>query len=115
MFKRKAEEVNEEEVTKAGSTKTTIRWLITKEDGSENYATRRIEIQPDGEVGLHQHPEEHHIYVLEGEAKFINKDGKTEFTAVKGEVIFIPPNESHKIKNETEETFIFLCIIPYLN
>ncbi len=114
MFRRKTKDIIEEEVTKAGSTKTTIRWLITKEDGSENFTTRSFEIKSGGEVGLHQHPEEHHIYVLEGDAKFINEDGEIEFIASKDDVIYIPPNESHRIKNDTEETFKFICIIPYL-
>ena len=114
MFLRKSENVKKEIVTKASSTKTTILWLISKEYDSNNFASRRFEIQAGGEVGLHQHPEEHHIYILEGEAKFINKEGETEFIAVKDDAILIPSNEFHRIKNESNDLFIFLCVIPYL-
>ena len=46
MIKKHYTEVPEEEVTMANSIKTTIRWLITKEDGAKRYTTRRFEIQP---------------------------------------------------------------------
>ncbi|GAI62378.1 unnamed protein product, partial [marine sediment metagenome] len=42
-LKKNYKEVKEEVVTKANSTKTTIRWLITKDDGALGYATRRFE------------------------------------------------------------------------
>ncbi|MEJ2249133.1 MAG: cupin domain-containing protein [Candidatus Lokiarchaeota archaeon] len=114
MIKKNYKEVKEEIVTKADSKKTTIRWLITKQDGSERYATRRFEIEPGGEIGLHDHPWEHHIYVLQGNADFVNNEGKV-FTANKDDVIFIPPNEVHSMQNKSNETFIFLCVIPYLD
>ncbi|MBD3212573.1 MAG: cupin domain-containing protein [Candidatus Lokiarchaeota archaeon] len=111
MIKKKIDDVENEVVTKANSTQTTVRWLITKDDGPTHFATRRFEIQPGGEVGLHQHTEEHHIYVLEGEAGFYNKDG-FKFAAKRDEVIFIPPNEPHSIKNDSDKIFSFICIIP---
>ncbi|MBN1215819.1 MAG: cupin domain-containing protein [Candidatus Lokiarchaeota archaeon] len=114
MLLKKSKKIEKEIVTKANSIKTTIQWLITKEDGSINFATRRFEIQPEGEVGLHNHPEEHHIYILEGEAEFINMEGEIVFRAVKDDAIFIPSNEYHRIKNNSKEVFVFLCIIPYL-
>jgi len=113
MLKKNIKEVEEEIVTKAGSTKTKIKWLITENDGPTHFATRRFEIQPGGKVGLHKHPEEHHVYVLNGEAEFFNGDG-VKFTGKKDEVIYIPPNELHGIRNTFEETFVFICVIPYL-
>ncbi|TXT66350.1 MAG: hypothetical protein BAJALOKI3v1_30008 [Promethearchaeota archaeon] len=113
MIKKKIDDVENEVVTKANSTQTRVRWLITKDDGSTHFATRRFEIQSGGEVGLHEHPEEHHIYVLEGEAGFYDEAG-FKFTAKRDEVIFIPPNELHSIKNDNDKPFSFICIIPYL-
>lgn len=113
MIKKHYTDVHEEVVTKANSTKTTIRWLITKEDGSARYTTRRFEIQPGGQIGVHSHPEEHHIYILEGECLLVNENAD-QIKASKGEVIYIPPNEPHGYKNESSEKVAFLCIIPYL-
>lgn len=113
MIKKSIEKVEEEVVTKANSTKTTVRWLVNEDDGPTHFATRRFVIESGGEVGLHQHPEEHHVYVLNGEAEFLSKDG-LKFKVKKDEVIYIPPNEIHSIKNQNNEPFIFICIIPYL-
>jgi len=113
MIKKNIKDVKEEVVNKANSTQTSVRWLITAEDGSTHFATRRFEIKPGGKVGLHQHPEEHHIYVLNGDAEFYTEGG-FKFKAKKDQVIYIPPNEKHKIINESSESFVFICIIPYL-
>lgn len=113
MIKKHFTEVPEEVVTKANSTKTTIRWLITKEEGSARYATRRFEIQPGGQIGVHTHPEEHHIYILEGECLLIDENGN-QFKACSGDVIYIPQNEPHGYKNENSQKVAFLCVIPYL-
>ena len=113
MIKRNFNDVNEEVVTKAQSTKTTIRWLLTKEDGPTKFATRRFEIKPGGQVGIHEHSEDHQIYVLQGKALFINAQNN-KIEAQIGDAIYIPPNEPHGITNNGDETFIFMCVIPYL-
>ncbi len=106
-------EEEEQQVTDYGSTKTTVRWLITKEkEGAPRYALRRFEIQPGGQIGIHGHPQEHEIYCLSGEGEVF-----THFeTAVmrKDDVLYIPPDEPHGYKNTGNETLVFLCVIPYL-
>lgn len=113
MIKKSIKDVEDEVVTKANSRKTTVRWLITADDAPTHFATRRFEIQPGGKVGLHKHPEEHHVYILNGEAEFYTEEG-LKFKAKKDQVIYIPPNEKHSIINESSESFVFICIIPYL-
>lgn len=106
-------DVTEEIVTKASSTRTTVRWLITEDDGAKGFATRRFEIQPGGQVGLHDHAEDHQIFVLQGKCQLMDEKGnKTELTS--GDVIYIPPNEKHGFENNGDETFAFICVIPYL-
>ncbi|MHA1147237.1 MAG: cupin domain-containing protein [Promethearchaeota archaeon] len=113
MIKKNYKDVQEEVVTKANSTKTTIRWLVTKDDGAQNYMTRRFEILPGGQIGIHNHPEEHHIYILEGEGLVI--DAKKNKIGVRpGDVLYIPPDEPHGYENNSTTVFAFLCIIPYL-
>ena len=55
-----------------------VRWLVDKNDGAQNYAMRRFEIKPGAEVPLHDHLEDHEIYVLSGRAKFSNEKGQEE-------------------------------------
>ncbi|MHA1688287.1 MAG: cupin domain-containing protein [Promethearchaeota archaeon] len=113
MIIKELSDIPELNVTVAGSTKTTVKWLITKEDGAHYNATRRFEIQPGGQIGIHQHPEDHHIYVLQGHAKFIDDKGnKKEVKPT--DIIYIPPNEPHGTINDGKEPFIFICSIPYL-
>lgn len=113
MIKKNYADVKEEVVTKANSTKTTIRWLITKEDGAPRFTMRRFKIGPGGEIGMHQHSEEHEIYILKGKGKVIDQEGNIVEVS-RGDVLYVPPNEEHGYKNDGEKQFIFLCVIPYL-
>ncbi len=106
-------DVEENSVTDYGSTKTTIRWLITKEnDGAPRFTLRRFEIQPGGQIGIHHHPQEHEIYCLTGKGEVFTQTEKVMMS--KDDVIYVPPEEPHGYKNIGKEPFIFLCVIPYL-
>lgn len=97
----------------AGSEKVTMRWLIGKQTGARTYAMRFFEIAPGGIVPLHQHPEEHEIFVLNGEAKVL---GDIQRVAKKDDVVYVPSNEPHGYDNtEGSETFRFICVIPLLD
>ncbi|MGV9141906.1 MAG: cupin domain-containing protein [Promethearchaeota archaeon] len=113
MIKKNFNDVKEKVVTKANAEKTTIRWLITKDDGAEKMATRRFKIEPDGKIDLHDHPEEHHIYILHGEGTFL-RENKTSIIGKAGDVIFIPSNEKHGMMNSGSVPLVFLCVIPYI-
>ncbi len=106
-------DVEELDVEDYGSTGTTIRWLVTKEkDGAPNFALRRFEVQPSGQIGMHNHKQEHEIYILKGEIEVITE---TEiYTAKANDVLYVPPNEVHGYKNKGDTTVSFLCVIPYL-
>jgi quercetin dioxygenase-like cupin family protein len=106
-------DVEKQDVTDYGSTGTSIRWLITKEnEGAPRFTLRRFEIKPGGQIGIHDHPQEHEIYCLSGQGEVF-----THFESVimgKDDVIYVPPEEPHGYKNVGEDTFVFLCVIPYL-
>ena len=102
----KAEEVEE------GSKNVKVRWLITKDLGAKNFAMRWFEIAPDGFTPLHEHAWEHGAFVLKGRGIVKNSTDELEFK--EGDVIFIPPNETHQFKNKSEKSVEFLCLIPYL-
>jgi quercetin dioxygenase-like cupin family protein len=94
-----------------GATKTTIRWLITKDMGAKNFAMRLFEMEPGGHSPLHTHPWEHEVFILEGEGQLFDGAKDTPFRA--GDAVFVPENEQHQFKNTGPRLLRFLCLIPY--
>ncbi|UCC19308.1 MAG: cupin domain-containing protein [Promethearchaeota archaeon] len=116
MLKKNYKEVEETEAVLADGTKVDgiyIRWLIDEKIGAKNFAMRRIEVKPGQKVPLHNHPEDHEIYVLSGKGKFYN-DKEEDEIASEGDFVYIPPNEKHGIDNLGKDDLVFLCLIPYL-
>jgi len=95
-----------------GASKLRVRWLITKEMGAENFAMRLFEMEPGGYSPFHSHPWEHEVFILESEGLVVGEGEERKFRA--GDVIFIPPNEKHQLKNTGQKTVKFLCLIPYI-
>jgi len=93
------------------ASKLRVRWLITKEVGAENFAMRLFEMEARGYSPFHSHSWEHEVFILEGEGLVVGEGKEREFRA--GDVIFIPPNEKHQLKNNGKKTVKFLCLIPY--
>jgi quercetin dioxygenase-like cupin family protein len=100
---RKAEE---------GAENLTIRWLITKEIGAENFAMRLFEMKGGGSSPRHSHPWEHEVFILEGKGSVYGGGQGRKFK--KGDVVFIPANEEHQFKNSGKKTVKFICLIPYV-
>ena len=96
---------------KGGSTKLSVRWLITKETGAENFAMRLFEMEAGGNSPLHSHNWEHEVFILEGEGTVVGGQEEKKFKT--GDVIFIPSNEKHQLKNNSKKCCKFLCLIPY--
>jgi len=94
-----------------GASKLSVRWLITKDVGAENFAMRLFEMKPGGHSPLHSHSWEHEIFILEGEGIVACEGEELRFRA--DTVIFIPSNEKHQLKNDGETAVKFLCLIPY--
>ncbi len=116
MIKKNYKEVKEQEAVLADGTKAEgiyIRWLIDENVGAKNFAMRRVEIKPSLKVPLHNHGEEHEIFILSGAGKFYNDKEEVEI-AREGDFVYIPSNEKHSIENIGEDNLIFLCLIPYL-
>ena len=105
--------VHLEDVSMYESTGTSIQWLWGKKDGVTRFALRRFKISPKGMIGLHNHLEEHEIYILEGEGIVFNESGD-ETRVQPQDTLYIPPNEPHGYRNLGEKDLIFLCIIPIL-
>ncbi len=87
-----------------------IQWLISKEDGTQNFAMRMFEVQPGGYTPLHTHSHEHEVFIIEGRGIFICEGAEHEFGPE--HVIFVPPNKQHQFKNISDAVLRFLCVIP---
>lgn len=103
----------EEEVTLHGSTGTTIRWLINRDNGAQTFALRRFKVLPGGEIPLHNHEEDHEIYILSGEGIAFTE--KEEIAIAPDMFLYVPPNEAHGYRNTGTMPLVFLCVIPLLN
>ncbi len=103
-------EVKEEDVEGAKLTK--IQWLIHKENGAKRYAMRRFTIKRGGEIPKHKHPWEHEIYILSGSG--VVGIGDKEYNVSEDMFLYIPPNVEHWYRNDGDEDWVFLCIIPLL-
>jgi len=94
-----------------GTSKLSVRWLITEEMGAENFAMRLFEMESGGYSPSHSHPWEHEVFILEGEGIIIDGGEKRRVRA--GDAIFIPPNEKHQFRNNSKKTMRFICLVPY--
>lgn len=106
----KSGNIRKSPVETEGAKEVAIRWLISKEDGAENFAMRMFEVQPGGHTPLHTHPQEHEVFVLEGKGTFVYEGEEHPFESEF--VIFVPPNKEHQFKNTGDGILRMLCIIP---
>ncbi len=94
-----------------GAKDITVRWLITKDMGAENFAMRLFEMGAGGYSPYHRHDWEHEVFILEGEGIVKSEEKDIPFTP--WAVIFIPPGEYHQFRNTGKKPVKFLCLIPY--
>lgn len=94
-----------------GSSKLTVRWLITKEIGAPNFAMRLFEMESGGNSPFHAHAWEHEMFVLDGEGVVVSAEGQKPIRS--GTVVFVPPDEKHQFKNTGKKTLRFLCLVPH--
>ena len=99
-----------EEQAEQGAHEVTVRWLITEDDGAENFAMRYFTVAPQGFTPYHSHDWEHEVFILDGQGVIRIGDQTKEL--VKGIVIFIPPNVKHQFTNPSTNPLRFLCMIP---
>jgi quercetin dioxygenase-like cupin family protein len=74
---------------------------------------RLFTLEPGAQIGVHGHPEEHEIYIVQGEMDLIAEDGsRTRVNAT--DAIYMPPDEKHSYENIGSEVVKFICVIPLL-
>ena len=110
MKVEKSSNISINPVEMEGAKDVGIRWLISKEDGAENFAMRMFELEPGGHTPLHTHPHEHEVFIIEGRGVLIFERQEHEFGPEY--VIFVPPNKEHRFKNTGDSVLRLLCLIP---
>jgi quercetin dioxygenase-like cupin family protein len=85
----------------------TARVVIGKNDGADNFCMRVFEFSPGGYSRKHSHDWEHEMFIHSGEGEFYC-NGKWH-PARCGDVVFIPSNEEHQIRNCSKELLIIVC------
>lgn len=103
-------DIEEKEVHMDGVKDTTIRWMLTKDDGTPNFAMRMFTMGPGGHTPYHQHDWEHEVFIVEGTGFLVTEDGEEPMRA--GDVIFMPANKMHQFRNGQEGKMRFLCLVP---
>ena len=87
-----------------------MRRVIAEKEGAPNFVMRVFEIEPGGNTPLHTHDWEHEVFVLGGIGIVVDPSGDHEIKG--GDVIFVPGNEIHQFRNESDKTLEFICLIP---
>jgi quercetin dioxygenase-like cupin family protein len=104
------DQVGAVEVTNPEAYKATMKVLVGKDEGWDDYVMRIFELQVGGYSPKHSHPWPHINYIVEGEG-IILQNGK-ETPVKKGSFAFLPKNEVHQFRNIGKGIFRFICIVP---
>jgi quercetin dioxygenase-like cupin family protein len=104
------QDVEQKPVEMAGSEGCSVRWLVGKTDGAENFSMRQFEVAVGGFTPCHSHDYEHEVYVLEGQGTVL--ENETLHDIKSGDVLLVCPNEIHQFKNTGVSPLKFLCLIP---
>ncbi|MFA5111581.1 MAG: cupin domain-containing protein [Desulfobaccales bacterium] len=86
------------------------RVVIGKSDGAPNFCMRVFEISPGGHTPLHSHDWEHEMFIHAGAGQ-VYVEGQWRAMAA-GNVVFIPANEEHQMKNTGEALLVVVCLVP---
>src|SRR5271169_5666904 len=113
MIRKHFTEVPRTLITREGFDGMHARFALIKEDGCPNYAMRIMEFEPGGHTALHAHEEEHEFYFLKGEPAYVDCNGN-ETSLKPGDMVFVPSNEPHQLKNLGKTEMLVVCTIPIL-
>lgn len=88
----------------------TVRVVIGKGDGADNFSMRIFDIAPGGNTQKHSHDWEQEMFVHSGEGEVY---GNGHWNPVKpGDVVFIPNNEEHQARNSGNKPLVIVCLVP---
>jgi quercetin dioxygenase-like cupin family protein len=106
----KSQDIKLEEVIMEGVSHTGKANVVGPARGWKDHTLRVFRIKPGGYTPHHEHDWEHVNYIMKGRGKLIIGDNIHE--VVEGDFAFVPPNTMHQFRNESDEDFEFICIVP---
>lgn len=86
------------------------RVVIGPKQGAPTFVMRIFDLPPGTASPWHQHDWEHEVFVLAGNGLAVSSDEETPVGP--GDAIFIPAGEMHCLKNNSQDTFRFMCLVP---
>ena len=84
--------------------------VITDDHGWDGHCLRLFRLNPGGYTPHHSHDWEHVNYVVKGEGEVTIGDQVFSLTAK--DFAFVPPNVMHQFRNNSNDIFEFICIVP---
>ena len=87
-----------------------IKVLVGPEEGWKNHVMRELSVKAGGFTPKHAHPWPHINYILAGEGSLMIDGVETLVKA--GSFAYVPANKLHQFKNQGDELFRFICIVP---
>ncbi|HXF84916.1 MAG TPA: cupin domain-containing protein [Anaerolineales bacterium] len=88
-----------------------VRWAINASQGANNFGMRIFELEAGKESPLHQHDNEHEIFVLAGKGEV--RTAAETFSISEGSVIYIASNESHQFRNTGSDVLRFIDVVLF--
>ena len=98
------------DVTLPDASHVRMRLLIGPADQADVFHMRHFEVAPGGHTPHHAHDYEHEILVLKGHGAAAGPQGDRPLKP--RDVVWIPPNEKHQIRNTGTEPLEIICLIP---
>ena len=87
-----------------------MKVLIGETEGWTDHVMRIIELTPGGHSPRHAHPWPHINYMVEGGGVLFMDDREHPVEA--GSFAYVPADTDHQFRNNTDEVFRFICIVP---
>jgi len=98
------------EITSPEAKFTSMKALVSEENGWEDYVMREVTVLEGGFTPKHSHPWQHINYMIEGIGE-LTIDGKTN-KVESGSFAYVPAGSFHQFRNDGKGIFRFLCIVP---
>lgn len=89
----------------------TVRWAVNASQGATNFAMRVFELEPEKASSMHQHDNEHEIFVLAGEGEVETLEHM--YPISEGSAIYIAPNENHQFRNTGKDVLRFVDVVMF--
>lgn len=89
-----------------------MRLMVGRDDGAPNFAMRLFTVEPGGQTPKHAHNYEHEIMIVAGQAQVYDATIEDERPAAVGDVLYIPANQLHQLRNTAHAPLQFMCLVP---